>query len=707
MVKINDSNNNSYFSTTFKGDNSVTPQVTPNNSGLSNLNKQDSVNVQHLQQIQNQVAKEAAQKEEADFQSKSILSKLDGQVSDMAVKTVGTLISIDEKNRQQKEEDVAKSYLLNKKVDLQLGYQQFYSEAVKNSGKYGENLVPQVHKWVNNQLLQIENQAPNEAAKAMMQEWAANFKVSTIGSAIKEKENINNDAIKSDVQNTIENLMKMGNATPDMLDNLTPTLKSAGLTDSEASDYINKSKGKLLQSNMTNVLLSGNIQLFKSALQSEDVKKYLPMETQQQFLKQGLDLELKLGKEQLKSQFSGEQQQKYINGKLTLAEFNQNETQEALNNYAYSQAQMLKEKFGNSPAIYSEGLFDLFTKNPDMPIKAYSNIANNAISSKDPNISIPAAYTITRIAQDNKYGNVYSSFNDQTKIDAEALVTFAKTMDFQSAVETLSKMKSQTPANEKQIQIDLQTLHQNKDSAYIKTASGILNEIGYGNSWLTNDPDPTNTMNIESDYNNKFNTFYKIYRDVGLAEQAALKSIKAEYKPETFNSNTLIRQPDIANPGRFVEKELGDSLDKYGPSQFFVPNQFPAIKNYIKDHLQSQEHLSGLDIDLDKNWIYDPKTKLNTPFKVISIPGVTEMQLDDSSKVASFYIVNALPNHDWEVIDTVDVPKTVAEQEQIKFYEDYKNGQKKLSEKITRDWGSIAGEIASSVEGGDSGPTKQ
>lgn len=706
MVKINDSNNSSYFSTSFKGDNTVSPQVSQSSSGIENLNKRDSVNLQHLQQIQNQTAREAAQKEEADFQAKSILSQIDGKISDMAIKTVGTLMSIDEKNRLQKEEDIAKSYILNKKVDLQLGFQQFYSEAVKNSGKYGENLLPQVHKWVNTKLLEMESQAPNEATKGMMQEWAANFKVSSIGAAIKDKESIHNQAILGDVQTTMENLKRMGNATPDMLDNMKPTLLSAGLTESEANIFVDKSKGDLLKSNLENVLLSGNITLFKHALTSPDVRRHLPMETQQQFAKQGLALELKLSEGQLASQFTSSQQQKYEKGELTPMEFNNNKTQEALNNSAYNQAQILKEKFGNAPAIYSEGLFDLFTKNPTMPLKAFNNIAENAINSKDPNIAIPAAYTITRIAQENKYGPTYSAFSDKVKMDAEILTTYAKTMDFPSAIEALSKLKSQTPASEKEIQNDLSVLYQNKDSAYIKTSNQIMNQIGLGNSLLTNDPDPINLMQIESDYSNKFTNFYKLYRNPQLAEQAALKSIKAEYRPETFNSNTVIRQPDISDPNNFIEKELGDSYDKYGPSQFFVPSQFPAVKDYIKSHLQSQEHLSGKDIDLEKNWIYDKKTKLNVPFKVVSIPGITEMQLSNDSQVASFYIINALPNHDWEVIDTIDIPKDVADKEQIKFYEDYRNGQKKLSEKVRRDWGSIAGSLVETVEGGDNGPTE-
>lgn len=706
MVKINDSNNSSYFSTSFKGDNTVSPQVSQSSSGIENLNKRDSVNLQHLQQIQNQTAREAAQKEEADFQAKSILSQIDGKISDMAIKTVGTLMSIDEKNRLQKEEDVAKSYILNKKVDLQLGFQQFYSEAVKNSGKYGENLLPQVHKWVNTKLLEMESQAPNEATKGMMQEWAANFKVSSIGAAIKDKEAIHNQAILGDVQTTMENLKRMGNATPDMLDSMKPTLLSAGLTESEANIFVDKSKGDLLKSNLENVLLSGNITLFKHALTSPDVRRHLPMETQQQFVKSGQELELKLRKEQLKKEFDSIQQNKYKEGTLTQLEFNNDKTQEALNNFAYTQAQNLKEKFSNAPAIYSEGLFDLFTKNPTMPLKAFNNIAENAINSKDPNIAIPAAYTITRIAQENKYGPTYSAFSDKVKMDAEILTTYAKTMDFPSAIEALSKLKSQTPASEKEIQNDLSVLYQNKDSAYIKTSNQIMNQIGLGNSLLTNDPDPINLMQIESDYSNKFTNFYKLYRNPQLAEQAALKSIKAEYRPETFNSNTVIRQPDISDPNNFIEKELGDSYDKYGPSQFFVPSQFPAVKDYIKSHLQSQEHLSGKDIDLEKNWIYDKKTKLNVPFKVVSIPGITEMQLSNDSQVASFYIINALPNHDWEVIDTIDIPKDVADKEQIKFYEDYRNGQKKLSEKVRRDWGSIAGSLVETVEGGDNGPTE-
>lgn len=678
MVKINES----YIANEMRGSTEIKPQVQQTNAGLENLSKNSSVTLRQLSQVQENAARESAKNKELEFQKKSILEKLDSSLSGLAVDTVSKLVTIDFQNQQSKDKELADSYLSKEKTRTLVDFTNFYNENKTKAGKYGEGLFESTQDWINNRLLEIEKNAPNELAKHNLQDFAATFKVSGLEKAISDKQTIRNYSLISDIGDHAQILSNDPNSTFADIDGLEPQLIKTGVPRDQVEKAMTSIKENFAISKINQTLNSKDFELAKEMLDNPRFQTDISPTKLLATINRTEKLEEKWIKENNKKFKEASAIDRFEKNELTSLEAKDPDIKKYIENSVYHKSVALEPLLEVEPAAYIEGILDVVTKNPNVQLDAYNKVLSSGLQSEDPNKVLANAAVINKIKDDSKYNAVYSQLTEETQARATLITELAKVYSPQT---TLNKVNASFNGKARDPD-EVSKYTETTNKYYNKSGKSIYSSL-YTSWYIPFEADPVNFHSIESSYKKSYKLFLKIPGvDDITASKLAEKAVLSEFQPSVFNSAANYTMDKDTNWFGAITENFKfmrdyDEIEKTPVEKFFTNKDFPFILNKMEEALI--EKYPDAEIDMEKRTLKigeDVKT-----FKLKAIPGITENQGDGN--FVTYQIINGLPDSGGEVIiDQVHLPLNPYDKKSMEFWESFAKGEKTVSEKLAQQY---------------------
>lgn len=694
MVKINNNGSNitnnskggidSYITTNLRG--GTAPSIIDTNQAngaLENIAQTERDLLGNARQARQDAAREQARLKEMKYQADSIISKLQVDVQQQAFRTIDILASIEEKNRQEKANAVANAYILDATSKTELGFNQFYNDARSKAGKYGEGLFDNTQEFVNQQLLDLEKNAPNEIAKAKLQQFAANFKVNALGKAIDDASNIRNNSIIMDADQAVNLAGNKLQTKPDAdvfgaVNQAAEVLRTAGLSPDEVRKKTDKYTEFLVTAHINGAVNTGDFDLAKTSL-----LKYRDKFSGDNFVKiveSVKSSELENVKQQNKTIVENQSQKFYIKGQLTGTE--PKEVLKAAGEVFIKTASALDLQLNQTKDLgsYVSGMTKFLENKSNIGLNEYKDYFQYSLSSKDPTKAVGAAKVIENLINNPQASKIQSTLGNELIARAEVINRMARVTGYEAAVKQADEILN-LPNSEREFwnkQYREQTTDRSFKSVNMN-AEQIIEELNMDNFFST----PDQNKSIELDYNAYLKDFYVLYKgNLDLAQKSALDSLKGQYAKTSYNANVKVIKDGSV-------EELGESVDRY-PVDYFYPTE--EAQGHFTDALKS-----ALDSKYTIDW-NERTINLNgkhVPFKVVPVPGVTETQV--GKQWLSWQIVNATPGYEWDVIERVNTKSDLASEQTLKWYNNWVKNGKKWSEKVEKEYGSFFGTAAKGI----------
>lgn len=218
----------------------------------------------------NLIAKEAEHQQNLNMAESYI------KTNQILLQGINSVAAIDEAKRKEEEDTVAKTFLLNTTNQMTTDYMKFLDQANSTMNPDGSGYHTTIQDYLNNQIEQYTNAAPNEKAKLEFYTKASEFKVKAIQNAL----NVESDARKNYriglVETSANNVINQTYLNPNnadgymsSLDGIKTVLKQNGFNEAQSSEFI-KAKTEDLRTAQIKGLLNKGEGLQAESLLSTD-----------------------------------------------------------------------------------------------------------------------------------------------------------------------------------------------------------------------------------------------------------------------------------------------------------------------------------------------------------------------------------------------------------------------------------------------------
>lgn len=660
MVRINDglttaSQKESYTQTT-----SINKIDNVGTEALSNIQKSSNLLIQETQRLRDNAVREQLRKEEIDYQTNALIPKLQADMQQESLKTLYTLTAIDEANRQEQENALANAYILKATSDAELAFDTNYQNILSSSGKYGEGLIENTQKYLNQNLLDIEKNAPNGKAIEKLQIWASNFKTKSLGKAVEDKNTIRNYSIIENVSGTVNNLSNILLTNPNdtrqlgIEELISETIKTTSLDPIKKEEAI-----KNLSKNITLSKIQGfaNIGDFESSNRFllENANK-LNNQEYQKVLKQNFQAEKEMQNLKVDLGIKQQAQQKFFEGSLSYRDLENPKISKAIDEVFLTQATIAEQEFLNRGDI--KGYVNSLTqtiKSSKLPIKAYKSYFEDISQGSNPARSVAAAQVFKNINEDVSALGVFSEIDKNTKVKLELINRLSPYSDPENTIKKVNLVLDKTTQKGEALEESWKALVTSKDSTIERSAKSVLRGANLM-AWYNGAPQ--NTSEIELDYKESLYNYFKISNgNLEVAEKLALKEISDSYRISEINGT----------------KEAV----RYPVEYFYQGEDSELFLNNITDQAKkSNRKFDSKDLTLD-----------NIPVKILPIEGVTGNQINNN--YTSWQLVVNKEGAYPEVLARVDVPLNLKES-RADWYKNWVDSGRLIEKKLEKEYGKLA-----------------